>query len=87
MANPKFLLLVFSFIAHHVLNSNANGKHPMVPSMYIFGDSTADAGNNNYLDTPAKSNWPYGIDFQNKTGRFTNGRNGPDFLGKLIYAD
>ena len=87
MANPKFLLLVLSLIAHHVLTSNADDKHPIVPSMYIFGDSIADAGNNNHLDTAlAKANWPYGIDFQNKTGRFTNGKNGADFLGKLIYA-
>lgn len=50
----------------------------------MFGDSTVDSGNNNYIVTPFKANFPpYGIDFVNHvpTGRFTNGRLVTDFVG------
>lgn len=56
-----------------------------VPAMYVFGDSTADVGNNNYLPSSAvpRANFPHnGIDFPTSrpTGRFSNGYNGIDFL-------
>lgn len=54
-------------------------------AMFVFGDSTVDPGNNNYLQTPFKSNFPpYGQDFVNHipTGRFSNGRLVTDFAGK-----
>lgn len=56
-------------------------------ALLVFGDSTVDAGNNNFLQTPMKSNFPpYGRDFINHipTGRFTNGRLVSDFIGKHI---
>jgi hypothetical protein len=57
-----------------------------VPAIFVFGDSLADVGNNNYLDVPIgeKSNFLYnGIDFpgQVPTGRFSNGFNGIDYIG------
>ncbi|XP_055829604.1 GDSL esterase/lipase At1g29670-like [Solanum dulcamara] len=60
-----------------------------VPCYFIFGDSLLDNGNNNNLNTEAKANYPpYGIDFPNgPTGRFTNGRNMADILGKLLGFD
>lgn len=56
---------------------------PLVPAMFVFGDSLVDVGNNNFLRSFAKSNYyPYGIDFSGgPTGRFTNGRNMVDLLG------
>ena len=52
-----------------------------VPAFFIFGDSAADVGNNNYVATAAKGNTlPNGIDFGNPTGRFTNGRTVFDIL-------
>ncbi|KAJ3671586.1 hypothetical protein LUZ60_007665 [Juncus effusus] len=44
--------------------------------MFVFGDSLTDNGNNNFLDSLAKSDYyPYGIDFfQGPTGRFSNGQ-------------
>lgn len=54
-----------------------------VPAIYVFGDSTADVGNNNYLPKSAKANFPhYGIDFPHSmpTGRFSNGYNTIDFI-------
>lgn len=70
-----------------VLQQNAQGYHPQpqVPCYFIFGDSLADNGNNNFLNTLAKANYsPYGIDFPyGSTGRFTNGRTIVDVIGNL----
>ncbi|WVZ11514.1 hypothetical protein V8G54_016044 [Vigna mungo] len=54
----------------------------IVPALYVFGDSTVDAGNNNNLNTFAKANaFPYGIDFNNcSTGRFSNGKTFADLI-------
>ncbi|KAL6854267.1 hypothetical protein ACP4OV_019170 [Aristida adscensionis] len=54
-----------------------------VPAVYVFGDSLADVGNNNRLLTLLKADFPHnGIDYPGKkaTGRFSNGKNFPDFL-------
>ena len=56
-----------------------------VSALYVFGDSTVDSGNNNFLITQAKANYiPYGVDFGDgkPTGRYTNGRTEADFIGK-----
>lgn len=61
----------------HVVNASS------VPALFVFGDSTVDSGNNNYINTSFKSNFPpYGKDFPNRvaTGRFTNGRLVTDFI-------
>lgn len=57
--------------------------HERVPCYFVFGDSVFDNGNNNYLNTLAKVNYsPYGIGFaRGPTGRFSDGRNIPDFIG------
>ncbi|KAG1362702.1 putative GDSL esterase/lipase [Cocos nucifera] len=58
-----------------------------VPAVFIFGDSTADVGNNNFLPSRAKANFPpNGIDFAQSraTGRFSNGLNGADFLDMVM---
>lgn len=60
-----------------------------VPAIILFGDSTVDVGNNNFLNTIAKSNFlPYGRDFDTKTptGRFTDGRMVSDFMGELLFV-
>ncbi|KAL3518002.1 hypothetical protein ACH5RR_020591 [Cinchona calisaya] len=57
------------------------------PAILIFGDSTVDPGNNNYISTPFKGNHkPYGNDFPGKipTGRFSNGKLVPDFLASIF---
>lgn len=61
-----------------------------VPAMYVFGDSTLDVGNNNYLpgnDVPRANMPPYGVDFRGSkpTGRFSNGYNIADSIGAYIY--
>lgn len=64
----------------------ATGKLASIPGLYVFGDSLVDAGNNNYLPISiAKANYPRnGVDFPKKkaTGRFSNGKNAADFIGK-----
>ncbi|KAL0363426.1 UNVERIFIED_CONTAM: GDSL esterase/lipase [Sesamum calycinum] len=65
-------------------------KHNMT-CILVFGDSTVDPGNNNYLSTLAKSNFlPYGEDFYSghPTGRFCNGRLTTDFIAEAFgYTD
>ncbi|KAM0878768.1 hypothetical protein ACQ4PT_034658 [Festuca glaucescens] len=60
-----------------------------VPAMYVFGDSTLDVGNNNYLAGPhvPRANMPlYGVDYPGSkpTGRFSNGYNVADFIAKKL---
>jgi len=56
---------------------------PLAPALYVFGDSLVDNGNNNWLPTVARANYPpYGLDFPGGVaGRFTNGRTIVDFIG------
>ncbi|KAF9621489.1 hypothetical protein IFM89_021793 [Coptis chinensis] len=59
-----------------------------VPAVFIFGDSTADVGTNNNINTStARADFPQnGIDFPGSvaTGRFSNGLNSADFLSKQL---
>jgi len=74
------LLLVFHFSGRAV--GGGGGK---VPALIVFGDSTVDAGNNNFIPTVARGNFPpYGRDFDRgvATGRFSNGRLVTDFLSE-----
>ncbi|XP_050367382.1 GDSL esterase/lipase At1g29670-like [Argentina anserina] len=66
-------------------SSSVHGAQ-QVPCFFIFGDSQADSGNNNLLDSLAKVNYkPYGIDFPGgATGRFSNGRSTVDILSQLL---
>lgn len=60
----------------------------LVPALVVFGDSTVDCGNNNYLKTIVKSNFmPYGIDFPNgqPTGRFCDGLLVTDYICKQEF--
>ncbi|XP_059276472.1 GDSL esterase/lipase At2g24560-like [Lycium ferocissimum] len=60
---------------------------PNITSTLIFGDSTMDTGNNNYIFTLVKANHPpYGKDYPNhaSTGRFSNGKLVPDILACLL---
>ncbi|CAD6249550.1 unnamed protein product [Miscanthus lutarioriparius] len=58
----------------------------LVPALYVFGDSTVDVGNNQYLPGNSALQLPYGIDFPHSrpTGRFSNGYNVADFVAKLL---
>ncbi|KAF9589525.1 hypothetical protein IFM89_025243 [Coptis chinensis] len=79
-----YVSLLFLFFAFTFTCSVAK----MVPAVFVFGDSLADVGNNNYLTLSiAKANFPHnGVDFPGKkpTGRFSNGRNAADFLAEKL---
>ncbi|KAK4440007.1 GDSL esterase/lipase [Sesamum alatum] len=89
-----FLLLLFSQIAEtrnleteQIRPLNWSSSSSSVSALFVFGDSTVDPGNNNYIETIAKSNFPpYGKDFPNQvpTGRFTNGRLVTDFVASYM---
>ncbi|CAM8934954.1 unnamed protein product [Rhodiola kirilowii] len=69
----------------HVFLKLVIKSHAKVPAVIVFGDSSVDAGNNNWYPTPLKCNFePYGRDFTGgkATGRFCNGRVGPDFISE-----
>lgn len=89
MASLKLMLWVVSILTHQAMflgNASSHySRKRLVPALYVFGDSSVDAGNNNNLNTPAKANaFPYGIDFNNhSTGRFTNGKTLADIIGKF----
>ncbi|KAG6765512.1 hypothetical protein POTOM_029557 [Populus tomentosa] len=56
-------------------------------AILVFGDSTVDAGNNNYIDTPLKANFfPYGQNYpgQKATARFSDGELVPDMLASAL---
>ncbi|GMI66208.1 GDSL-motif lipase 7 [Hibiscus trionum] len=85
MSSSKLIscnILLFSFHQFLLLIHTK----PLVPALYVFGDSLFDSGNNNLLPTIAKANFPpYGQNFvQRFTGRFTNGRTLPDFIAEFV---
>ncbi|KAM7513096.1 hypothetical protein LguiB_011971 [Lonicera macranthoides] len=66
-------------------NANANAIGTGGVALFIFGDSTVDPGNNNYIDTipENQANYkPYAQNgfFQQPTGRFSDGRVFVDFI-------
>jgi len=67
------------------LGSSEVQRRSVVPSIYVFGDSLVDVGNNNFLPPPApRALSPYGID-SSLTGRFTNGYNLADLVGTYLF--
>lgn len=81
--------LVLSIILFIILwyGTNALVKLPpnvTIPALITFGDSIMDTGNNNYINTIVKCNFPpYGQDFVGgiPTGRFCNGKIPSDLIG------
>ncbi|GFQ07761.1 GDSL esterase/lipase at4g26790 [Phtheirospermum japonicum] len=73
------LILIFQ---HLILKIDSK-----VSSLIVFGDSSVDSGNNNYIQTVLKSDFkPYGRDFNGgqATGRFSNGRIPTDFISEAF---
>lgn len=82
----SMLHLCFFFLLIHGIVTNGENI-TMFPAILIFGDSTVDTGNNNYIATAIKANhYPYGKDFPTHapTGRFSNGKLSVDFLASMI---
>ena len=74
------LLLLLAFVAETV-----QGGASAAPALYVLGDSLVDVGNNNRLATPFRADFPHnGVDYPGHlaTGRFSNGHNLADFVGR-----
>ncbi|KAM0865659.1 hypothetical protein ACQ4PT_043128 [Festuca glaucescens] len=85
MATASPAGMIQALLALAALCAAAEAAAAKVPAIYVFGDSTADVGSNNYLPGSAvpRANFPHnGVDFPTSrpTGRFSNGYNGVDFL-------
>lgn len=71
-------------LAFVLLCSSIGSQAGPSTAIITFGDSIVDVGNNDYILTIFKANYPpYGRDFINKTatGRFCNGKLATDILG------
>uniref|UniRef100_A0ACD5YHZ7 Uncharacterized protein n=1 Tax=Avena sativa TaxID=4498 RepID=A0ACD5YHZ7_AVESA len=90
MSSPSLLrrylpwLVLLLLLRDGVAAAAGKGK---VSAIIVFGDSSVDTGNNNFIPTIARSNfWPYGRDFADglPTGRFSNGRLATDFISEAF---
>ncbi|XP_066383736.1 GDSL esterase/lipase At2g42990-like isoform X2 [Miscanthus floridulus] len=71
----------------HFSRSTSRATAGKVSALIVFGDSTVDTGNNNFIPTIAEANFPpYGRDFNGgvATGRFSNGRLVTDFISEAF---
>ncbi|GJN28762.1 hypothetical protein PR202_gb16924 [Eleusine coracana subsp. coracana] len=81
------LMVMCLVISVRVLCTAAGDGAVRPPAIFVFGDSTLDVGNNNYLTGPdvPRANEPYyGVDFPGSVpaGRFSHGYNIADYLAK-----
>lgn len=88
MGNSKLVicgLLSISGIIQMCETLGRQDEEEGVVPLFVFGDSLYDVGNNNYINTTtiSQANFPpYGQTFfKFPTGRFSDGRVIPDFIG------
>ncbi|KAK6118820.1 hypothetical protein DH2020_047433 [Rehmannia glutinosa] len=75
---------VWYHIAEAVIKLPQNST---IPAVIVFGDSVVDTGNNNYIETIVKVNYPpYGKDFMGgkPTGRFSDGKVPSDLIAEEL---
>ncbi|KAF5462152.1 hypothetical protein F2P56_018182 [Juglans regia] len=92
MSSSSFSVLFSTLIIFSVIFCNSKAviqlpPNETIPAVIAFGDSILDTGNNNYLSTVVKCNFPpYGQDFKGKvpTGRFGNGKVPPDLIAEEL---
>jgi hypothetical protein len=80
-----FWIIIVIFLYHNVAETT-QPRNETTPAVFTLGDSILDTGNNDYIISITKSDFPpYGRDFMGgrPTGRFSNGRVPSDFIGKL----
>ncbi|KAK1434175.1 hypothetical protein QVD17_11094 [Tagetes erecta] len=81
------LWLVVAVVAIVITIGEGQDSTSVVPAIIAFGDSAVDVGNNDYLPTIFKANYPpYGRDFANHqpTGRFCNGKLATDITADTL---
>lgn len=82
-------LVIIVLLAFANITTNAQDSLSLVPAIITFGDSAVDVGNNNYISTIFRADYPpYGRDFTNHkpTGRFCNGKLATDITGKFLVG-
>ncbi|KAB2081923.1 hypothetical protein ERO13_A05G157400v2 [Gossypium hirsutum] len=75
------------FVAHAEGLLTPRPFNNKITAAFVFGDSTVDPGNNNYVKTLFRGNFPpYGKDFRDHvpTGRFTNGKLSTDLIVSYV---
>ncbi|WVZ82493.1 hypothetical protein U9M48_029750 [Paspalum notatum var. saurae] len=85
MQAARCLLVVLAVFL--LVGTHGGDAQPLVPAVMTFGDSSVDVGNNDYLHTIIKANFPpYGRDFANHvaTGRFCNGKLATDITADTL---
>ncbi|XP_050214247.1 GDSL esterase/lipase EXL1-like [Mercurialis annua] len=90
--HSSFILNLLLLVLTNILlrTTNALIKLPpnvTVPAIFVFGDSIVDTGNNNYIPTIIKCNFPpYGVDFKGgfATGRFCDGKVPSDLIAEEL---
>lgn len=87
---PRLLLMWLVWVVHDLVVEAGNLQRPFnntISAVFVFGDSTVDSGNNNFVSTPFRCNFPpYGTNFAHRTptGRFTDGRLVTDFIAAYV---
>ena len=83
LANVLGVVLVFTLFHDPI---TVAGQNIPAVALFTFGDSNFDAGNRMFLaGTRFPQNfWPYGKSRDDPTGKFSDGRIVPDFIGELI---
>jgi hypothetical protein len=91
-----FALVALCLLELALRGAGAGDGEPLVPAMFVFGDSTVDVGNNNFLpgcSADCRANYArYGVDYPSHapTGRFSNGYNLADHIGisvQVLYTE
>ncbi|GAB4824324.1 hypothetical protein Ancab_007212 [Ancistrocladus abbreviatus] len=83
-------LSVHAFATGTLIYKCTTKNDVLFSAILMFGDSSVDTGNNNYISPIISINKadhpPYGKDFLNHiaTGRFSNGKLVPDFLASVL---
>ncbi|CAN0918808.1 GDSL esterase/lipase EXL3 [Linum grandiflorum] len=76
------VVIIITVSQCNIFAASTTPTQKKAPAMLIFGDSILDSGNNNYLKTIVKCDFPpYGRDFVTRkpSGRFCNGKVPSDF--------
>ncbi|XP_047063962.1 GDSL esterase/lipase At5g45670-like [Lolium rigidum] len=85
-----FALVALCLLELALRGAGAGDGEPLVPAMFVFGDSTVDVGNNNFLpgcSADCRANYArYGVDYPSHapTGRFSNGYNLADHIARFL---
>ncbi|KAL2493206.1 GDSL esterase/lipase APG [Abeliophyllum distichum] len=82
-----FLFVLTFALAIGLRAVNSQDAATLVPAVITFGDSAVDVGNNDYIHTIFKANYPpYGRDFKNHepTGRFCDGKLATDITADTL---